>query len=223
VPAQSDARRAELDVVGYGAPRDIRAMALHPLGRVFVVRKAASQTEAEEEALRQCELDPVRAGSSGPCFLYASGNRVVLAERRVQSPPAEAAKPPPLAPAGGPETPPSLPGSAAAPASTGSGSPPETSPDVARADLVRRMTEAMPFVPRPSAEAELGLYLAEPTHRDRHRSRSGPHLERRRVHLDREAEQLVLERCQVRYRAACVLFAVDDDIRAPRWPRDPRS
>jgi hypothetical protein len=30
-----------------------------------------------------------------------------------------------------------------------------------------------------------------------------------------EAEQLVLERCQVRYRAACVLFAVDDDIRAP--------
>jgi hypothetical protein len=70
------------------------------------------------------------------------------------------------------------------------------------------------------------LYLAEPAHRaiaiapdlgQTWRGSAFRSLE--------EAEQLVLERCQVRYRAVCVLFAVGDDIRAPvpgaTWqPRD---
>jgi len=269
VPAVSDARRAEPDIAGYGAARDIRAMAIHPLGRVFVVRTAVSQTAAEAEALRQCELDPVRAGSSGPCFLYASGNRVVLADRRVQIPSAEPAKPPPVAasepppvpavtaagsekpssspgpsagpaPAGigppppvpaaraaGSDKPPSSPGPSAGPAPAGTGPPPpETSADAARAALLRRMIEAMPFAPRATAESMLGLYLAEPTHRAiAVEPGQGQTWRGTALRSAEEAEQLVLERCQVRYRTACVLFAVDDDIRAPvpgaTWqPRD---
>jgi hypothetical protein len=88
------------------------------------------------------------------------------------------------------------------------------------------MTEAMPFVPRPSAEAVVGLYLAEPTHRAIAIAPGPGQTWRGGAFISiEEAEQLVLERCQVRYRAACVLFAVDDDIRAPApgasWqPRD---
>jgi hypothetical protein len=238
MPALSDARRADPDIVGYGTARDIRAMAIHPLGRVFVVRKAVSQTAAEEEALRQCELDPVRAGSSGPCFLYASGNRVVLAERHVRIAPAEPAKspspvaasePPPqvrAATVGVSEKPPSSAVSAGEPAPTGTGLPLETAPDEAHATLLRRMIESLPFAPRTTGEAVLGLYLAEPTHRaiavepgQGRTWRGGA------FRSAEEAEQLVLERCQVRYRTACVLFAVDDEIRAPvagaTWqPRD---
>jgi hypothetical protein len=239
VPALSDARRAEPDIVGYGSAREIRAMAIHPLGRVFVVRKAASQTTADEEALRQCELDPVRAGSSGPCFLYASGNRVVLAERRVQVATAEPAKPSPVPVSGpsppvpapmaaGPEMPPSLPGPSGAPAPTGTVPPrsQETSPDAAHAALLRKMIETMPFAPRATAEAVLGLYLSEPMHRAiAVEPGLGQTWRGGAFRSVEEAEQLVLERCQVRYRAACVLFAVDDDIRAPApgaaWqPRD---
>ena len=239
VPALSDVRRAEPDIVGYGAARETRAMAIHPLGRVFVVRKVASQTTADAEALRQCKLDPVRAGSSGPCFLYASGNRVVLAERRVQSAPAEPAKPPPMAVSGpspsvpvataaGPEKPPSLPGPAGAPAVTGSMPLPsqETSQEAAHAALLRKMIETMPFAPRATAEAVLGLYLSEPMHRAiAVEPGLGQTWRGGAFRSIEEAEQLVLERCQVRYRAACVLFAVDDDIRAPApgatWqPRD---
>jgi hypothetical protein len=227
VPALSVTRRAEQDILGYGTGRDLRAIAIHPLGRVFVVRKAANQTAAEEEALRQCELDPVRAGASGPCFLYASGDRVVLGERRVQPPAAQSPTPPPvtsseppaLVPVGtvfAPEKPPALPGPAPGLPPAKGGPAPDTHPGVARIALARRMIDATPFAPRATAEAVLDSYLAEPMHRavaiapDTGQTWRGSGLS-----TVEEAEQLVLERCQVRYRAGCLLFAVDDDVRAP--------
>ena len=228
VPALSDARRAEPDIAGYAAAREIRAMAIHPLGRVFVVRKAASQTAAEEEALRQCELDPVRGGASGPCFLYASGNRVVLADRRVQISPAEPPPTPvPAATAAGSEKQPSSAGLPAGPAPTGTRTTADRDLPGRRARrFVTEDDRSHAVRAARDGRTVLGLYLAEPTHRaiavapDLGQTWRGG-----AFRSAEEAEQLVLERCQVRYRAACVLFAVDDDIRAPvpgaTWqPRD---
>jgi hypothetical protein len=88
------------------------------------------------------------------------------------------------------------------------------------------MIDVMPFAPRTTAEEVLGLYLAEPTHRAvAVNPVQGRTWRGRAFRSAEEAEQLVLERCQVRYRSACVLFAVDDDIRSPMpgttWqPRD---
>jgi hypothetical protein len=78
------------------------------------------------------------------------------------------------------------------------------------------MIDTMPFAPRAAAESVLALYLAESEHRaiavvpDRGQTWRGGSFR-----SSEEAEQLVLERCQVRYRTACVLFAVDNHIREP--------
>ena len=152
VPALSDARRAEPDIVGYGSRAGHSGDGDPSFGPGF-----RREEGGEPDGSRGGGIAPVRARSGSRWLVrpllslcFRQPGRAGGASRA--KPRAEAAKPPPLAPAARrPETPPSLPGSAAAPASTGSGSPPETSPDVARADLARRMTEAMPFVPRPPA------------------------------------------------------------------------
>ncbi len=60
-----------------------KAIAVRPLGkRVAVVSGKASGAEAERDALRQCNEN---GDNAGPCYLYASGNRVVLANRRTQA------------------------------------------------------------------------------------------------------------------------------------------
>ncbi len=293
VPALTPARRQEADIAGYGAAREPKALAIHPLGRAFIVAHASGPFAAEQEALRQCNADPVRANASGPCFLYATGNRVVLPGRHTEplSPDPTAVKPAagPGAPAasvsavpGGvppgpvaeapPVRPPSetrvdespspgaraksasaeplvRPPSAESPATTTAPviaatipPPPSSAPSGGRAlpgadsresfvpdtrtALLSRMIDAVPRVPHRTADALLAAYLSEPTHRafavapDRGqtwRASGLPSAE--------EAEALVLERCQVRYRVACVLFAVDDGVREPLagegWrPRD---
>jgi uncharacterized caspase-like protein len=55
-----------------------KAAALHAWGRMFFQTNATSQLQAESDALKQCNSDPVRNGKDGPCFLYAIGNHVVL-------------------------------------------------------------------------------------------------------------------------------------------------
>jgi hypothetical protein len=82
IPGLTDVRRRMPGVSGYGGAREPKAMAIHPWGRVFVVTGAVSQEKADSDALAACDADPGRAGRDGPCLLYASGNRVVLAERR---------------------------------------------------------------------------------------------------------------------------------------------
>lgn len=71
-------------VTGYGLAGGPKAMALHPWGRVFVTSAAASQREAEANALRRCNADPTRQGQDGPCYLYATGDQVVLTQRLTQ-------------------------------------------------------------------------------------------------------------------------------------------
>jgi hypothetical protein len=79
------------------------------------------------------------------------------------------------------------------------------------------MIDTMPFVPHVTAEAVLDSYLSEPTHRAIAVSPdTGQTWRGSAFRSAEEAEQLVLERCQLRYRDGCILFAVDDDIRPPR-------
>ena len=71
-------------IAGYVQAAAPKAMAVHPWGRVFVASPAASQREAEAEALQTCNADPIRQGRDGPCFLYATGDRVVFKQRLTQ-------------------------------------------------------------------------------------------------------------------------------------------
>jgi hypothetical protein len=79
IPAVYQAVRARDDVVGYRLAHAPKAAAFHPVHvRLFIVANAANQHAAEVQALAACNSDPVRAGVGGSCFLYATGNRVVL-------------------------------------------------------------------------------------------------------------------------------------------------
>ena len=87
-PAQvatlSNSVRQSSLVASYGAVAAPKAMALHPWGKPFVASGVPNQREAEAEALRTCNADPVRHGQDGPCYLYAAGDKVVLPQRLTQ-------------------------------------------------------------------------------------------------------------------------------------------
>ena len=79
IPIFTPELRRRDDIAGYAASDGPKAAAFHPWGRrLFVVRGAASQRAAEQEALAACNADPTRKGENGPCFLYAVGDQVVL-------------------------------------------------------------------------------------------------------------------------------------------------
>jgi len=69
------------DVVGYADAPNPKAIALHPRGVLAVVTAAASQRRAETQALKACNDDDSSRDADGPCFLYASGDEVVLPRR----------------------------------------------------------------------------------------------------------------------------------------------
>jgi caspase domain-containing protein len=81
MPFVSANLRQRSDVAGYGTTAGPKAMAIHPWGRVFTSTGAADQRTAETRALAECNADPGRKGSDGPCLLYAVGNHVVLPQR----------------------------------------------------------------------------------------------------------------------------------------------
>jgi len=81
IPAAGDAVRQRPDVAGYLGQAGPKAAAYHPWGRLFVATGKASQREAEEQALQDCNGDPQRNGQAGPCLLYAVENQVVLPRR----------------------------------------------------------------------------------------------------------------------------------------------
>ena len=78
IPTLYARTRSEPDVVNYAETQGPKAVALHPLGRLFVVTGSSSQSAAETAAMERCEADPIRKGRYGPCYLYATGDQVVL-------------------------------------------------------------------------------------------------------------------------------------------------
>jgi hypothetical protein len=82
IPSVFPALRERADVVGYPAAPSPKAAVFHPSGgRMFIVTGAASQRAAEEEALKACTDDHPSFTVSGPCWLYAVGDQVVLPRR----------------------------------------------------------------------------------------------------------------------------------------------
>ena len=79
IPGSAPALRERADIINYRAAPAPKAAAFTPVGGpVFMAVGAASQRAAEEESLKACDADPLRAGENGLCFLYAVGDRVVL-------------------------------------------------------------------------------------------------------------------------------------------------
>jgi len=85
IPIVDDSVRNRADVTGYRAATAPKAAALLPSLGIFVVARAGSQRSAEESALSQCNTDPTRNDMSGPCFLYAVGDQVILARGLTQA------------------------------------------------------------------------------------------------------------------------------------------
>lgn len=81
IPAVRDVVLQRKDVVGYADAPNPKAIALHPRGVLAVVTAAASQRRAETQALKACNDDDSSRDADGPCFLYASGDEVVLPRR----------------------------------------------------------------------------------------------------------------------------------------------
>jgi hypothetical protein len=84
IPRAREALLKRPDVANYGSAPEPKAVALRPEGdpTLATVSGAASQYEAEEQALAKCNAIPEHPG--GPCFLYAVGNQVVLPQRSVK-------------------------------------------------------------------------------------------------------------------------------------------
>jgi uncharacterized caspase-like protein len=85
IPTLVQGVRQRPDVAGYLAAPSPKAAAYSSIGRFFVVTGSASQRDAEESVLSVCDEDAKRSGSNILCFLYASGNAVVL-QRRSRTP-----------------------------------------------------------------------------------------------------------------------------------------
>lgn len=189
----TDARRAQADVMGYRVQSGAKAAALHPWRRLFIAT-APTQAEAEASALATCNADPVRQGKDGPCFLYASGNDVVLPQRKtVPLTPASAATP--TAPNLDPQNP---------------GSATEETLRPLLASLGRDSNAAAGYVRQPTHKA-LAVQVE-----------SGRTFSWSRTQTEALAEQFALETCQLRYGTPCALLALDDVVRAPDPKAAPR-
>jgi hypothetical protein len=85
IPAlrEQDLRRPE--IAQYAALPGAKAAAFHATGIFTVGSGLANQQATEAHALYQCNTNPLRNLSGGPCYLYAVGNQVVLPLRLTES------------------------------------------------------------------------------------------------------------------------------------------
>lgn len=191
----TDARRAQADVVGYRAQPGPKAAALHPWRRLFIA-VASTQSDAEASALATCNADPVRQGKDGPCFLYASGNDVVLPQRKTV----------PLTPA-----------STATPVAIPQNSDSQNTGSATEAGL-RALLASLGH----DSNAASG-YVRQVTHKALAvQVESGRTFSWSRTQTEAIAEQFALETCQLRYGTPCALLALDDVVRAPEPKAAPR-
>ncbi len=82
LPIVKDEIRKRLDVQSYlSAPRS-KAIAINPIGQMFVVSGLSTDKDAADMALARCDLAPGRTKSDGPCYLYSLNNDVVIGNRQ---------------------------------------------------------------------------------------------------------------------------------------------
>jgi class 3 adenylate cyclase len=204
IPGVAPGIRERTDILKYRSAPAPKAAALTPRGdRMFTVFGAANQRTAEEEALRQCNAEPVRRQNTA-CFLYAAADRVVLALRLTAplSTPETAATPPP------PTT--STPAAAAA--------------VPLREALSTRLALVTPGIPAKAREEAARVYEAARGHKAQAAALQPQGFWRtaERPTAD-NAEESALESCQIAHGQPCVLLAVNDTLQAApsddKWQR----
>lgn len=206
VPIITEVVRARLDVAGYRVQPAPKAAAIHPVGKFFVTVNAASQREAEQKALADCNADAQKGGADGPCYVYAMGDQVVLRRRSTtpisSAPDVNPPSDPPPPQASPPPAPSENPVAAAITAAVSKAAP--SLAETTRATIVSSYTQdrqhkALAVFPPSSAWRVSGLGSAA------------------------IAEERTLEACQLRYGGPCVLMAVNDTVQSPpadgTWPR----
>jgi hypothetical protein len=198
-----DARRRP-DVADYSSAADYKAAAYHPRGYFHVVSHLPNQHAAEEQALAVCNNERHGEGA-GPCFLYASGNEVVLLRRSTTpitaaaTPVPEAVKPPPVVPP----------------------------PKVETVSFHDALLAQLSGITTMTAEARTALvesYESAASHKALAAHASGGLYRTVSAPAADDAEQATLEGCQIYYNGPCSLLAVDSTSRALVTPRDmPRA
>jgi uncharacterized caspase-like protein len=200
IPAVTQAVRQRPDVAGYLAAPGPKAAAYHTTGKVFVVVGAASQRDAEANALSLCGDDAARIGQSEPCYLYATNNDVVL-PRRSRTP----------------ITPAVITAQQQASRSPG--------PVAAASDpkLLNALASALPSSSPKFREDAAVAYRAAPQHKALAVNAStGSTWKTPGAPTAQEAEDGSLEVCEIYSGTPCLLVAVDDKIR-PATAVSPRS
>ena len=214
IPGILPSIRERADIVNYRAVSGPKAIALTPSGGRVFTTSGPNQRAAEEEALRNCNATPVGSREGADCYLYASGNRVVLTLRLTA--PLSPAEPPPAqlstvpGPAVAPVSPAPPPAQPATVSPAGSALHAALSNRLAvvlpgmatrlRDEVVSRYEQARGSKAQAASLAPLGVW----------RSTERPSAE--------NAETSALENCQVAYGQPCILVAVNDTL--PPTPPD---
>ena len=82
LPIVKDDVRKRPDIENYLSAQRPKAIAIHPLGQMFVVSGSSTDRDAADAALARCDLWSGRQKSDGPCYLYSVNNDVVIAQRQ---------------------------------------------------------------------------------------------------------------------------------------------
>jgi uncharacterized caspase-like protein len=179
------------DVVSYSSAPGFKAAAYHARGDLFIISGAPNQHAAEERVLAVCNADPSRQGKTGPCYLYASNNDVVLPRRS------------------------STPITAAAAIDTPPIKPPVVIALPFHDALLAQLERTLPTLTAAARDSLAKNYEAAPMHKALalHAKDGGTYRFVSWSSAD-AAEQATLEGCQIYYDAPCELLAVDDASRA---------
>jgi hypothetical protein len=81
LPVVKDDVRKRPDVQNYLSAQRPKAIAINPIGQIFVVSGYSSDRDAADAALARCDLSSGRKKSDGPCYLYSLNNDVVIVKR----------------------------------------------------------------------------------------------------------------------------------------------
>jgi hypothetical protein len=235
IPALKRADRQRADIVGYISAPGPKAMAFHPWGKVFAAISGASSVAAQAQALAACNDDPARHGASGPCFVYAVDNQVVLPKRatkpiegmggavtQISTAPSPAPTQPGAQMAMAPQNQPqNQPQTLSRPGSSGA-APSYATP---RDALIGKMAALAPRVSGQSREARAREYLDRASgHKSLLVSLAPAGIWLMSGATDVGiAEENGFERCQMFFGAPCVEIALDDDIKSDPRPGDARD
>jgi hypothetical protein len=78
LPIVKDDVQKRPDIQNYLSAQRPKAIAVHPIGEMFVVSGSATDKDA---ALARCDFAAGRKKADGPCYLYSLNNDVVIAKR----------------------------------------------------------------------------------------------------------------------------------------------